>query len=199
MADSRSTTLIAVLGLLLTAVGLWFTYSDSKQKTYESRPALDITQARVIERSYLTGARPGTFTLVTPTDEEVDTIQFSLHNTGKGEASNVIVEPSQSGDLMKPPPVARVAPVLADGVQNAAFFSRAESMQEQSKYEPCAQAICVYHKIRFRGKLTYSDRLNGETYSDNWCFWAWAFEPAKDFRVGTAKTPISIPIAPCPP
>lgn len=198
MAESRTTTVVGVVGLLLTAIGLWFTYSDSKRKTDESRPALDITQARVIERSYLTGARPGQFSVTETWDQEVDTLQFTLHNAGKGEASEVIVEPSQSGDLRQPPRTSQATSVLPDGVLNASFSARAEPIENETKSEFCPEGICVHHKIRFRGRLNYSDRLSGESYSEDWCFTSWAFEPTKDFRVGTAQTPISIAIAPCP-
>ena len=75
MPESRTTILLSVIGLALSALGVWLAYSENQRKANEARPVLDITEPQVIRQSI--GGRYE--------------IKFTIHNRGKVEASNTEV------------------------------------------------------------------------------------------------------------
>jgi hypothetical protein len=81
MPATRTATVVSVLGLVFTALGLWFTYQQYHQKI-DPRPALDVTAARVIQRLHLNFDN---YVL----SGETDRLEITISNRGGVEASNI--------------------------------------------------------------------------------------------------------------
>src|SRR5262245_60805086 len=82
--SSRLTIPLTIVGLLLTAGGLWLAISDYNRKGNDARRVLDITEMKVI-------CRLDVKTTNYVVSGEVDRISITYRNAGTVEATNVAV------------------------------------------------------------------------------------------------------------
>jgi hypothetical protein len=186
MPDTRATTLMTVLGLALSAAGVWIAYSEHLQKV-EARPALDVVSARVLDRSRLD------LNVGDSKPKETDEIELTFVNRGTVEASDVTLHYTLEQEAIKlfkaahrAVPILRLDNIPPTGTQTRAFADNPLN----------GDGMIV--TTMFRGWVTYENRFNGKKYSETWCFDTSDFKATLDFPGQQRQdfTPIILQVCP---
>jgi len=185
-APSKLTIGISIVAVVLTAGGLWITFSDYVRKGNDQRPVLDITDAKVIRRLNVT-------TTDYVVSGEIDELSITYKNSGNVEASEVVFSDTSIEsvgqlfhDAGKPVPLLR-QPNMLPGESNTVEASD-EAIKGPSYLAP------VVYRVRF----SYKNRQNGNKYSEPWCLSTSDFEVAKNLPGDGENTVLSIPLRHCP-
>lgn len=185
-APSKLNITLTIVGLLLTAAGLWVAVSEYLRKGDDARPVLDITEIKVIHRVDITD------TNYVPSGE-FDELSITYHNSGIVEAANVVVT-TTAWD--------RISAVFHDAGKTLPLIHRPDMLPGTSyTIETGDDAIkgpSDLVPVIFRGRIAYTNRLNGHEYSEPWCFYTSAFVMMKDLPSDGGNTTLSIPLVHCP-
>jgi hypothetical protein len=153
---------------VLSGLGLWSAYLAHQQESAKARPALDITGARVIDRSALTfdDGKP----------DEIDEIELTVINRGTVEAADVTFHNKLEQSVAKMfSTIGKPVPTLrADNIPpNGTWVREVPDNPISGDGMPLTTV--------FREWITYTDRFNGKKYSEAWCFDTSEFRPTVRF------------------
>ncbi len=184
---NKLTIPLTIIGLLLTAGGLWIAISDYMRKGNDARPVLDVTEMKVIRRLGINNKDYVSF-------NESDSLSITITNTGTVEAASVVFtdtawdsvnELKHDGGKPSLPTIRR--PDMLPG-KSITFETTDDTIKGPSDLVPTV----------FRGRITYTNRLNGHEYTEPTCFYTAAFVMMRDFPNGGQEPELSIPLVHCP-
>jgi hypothetical protein len=142
--DTKTTAITAIVGVVLTAAGVFIAFRDYQDKD-RARPALDITSAVVIRRGGLEMKD-----YVIDTSKELDQLALTIRNQGSVEAVKITIPTTSTDEAGQ---VFRDAGKDLPMIRYSDMPPNTEQKVEVSDHGERGDNLI---KVRFHGRLRYS-------------------------------------------